>query len=168
MRNMRSLSVCRDIGRFKNTWLLVTFTLSIVGAAVIAQASTITRCGASKGFAWYFESGLVEKRKTGWTKDGVSKGDITLVRDGDEYDIIFTDATGGTSSAKANGAEVLFLGGTRPFVILEAYTKTQGLSVFTYTFDLDDHGAGQVVYSATKLNGLINKAAIYKAECTGK
>lgn len=72
-----------------------------------ARAEIITRCGASKGYSYFFKGALVPKDKSGWQEDSISGGDILLVKNGKDYDIIYTDALGGTKSARADGFTIV-------------------------------------------------------------
>jgi hypothetical protein len=43
-----------------------------------ARAQTLTECGKSDGYAYYFVGGLVPAGKGGWQKDGIDGGRIIL------------------------------------------------------------------------------------------
>jgi hypothetical protein len=42
------------------------------------RAQTLTECGRSDGYAYYFSGGLVPADKGGWKKDGIDGGGIIL------------------------------------------------------------------------------------------
>lgn len=145
---------------------IFTLFVGLVALNVSAvHANIVTVCGASQGYAYFFPGGLVPEAKSGWSKDGITDGRFMLIQDGKEFDLVFTDATKGTKSAKAEGATIILIGGSGPFVILESYSKAEGPSVFVYTFHIDQSGSGNVVWTNTKVNGLVNKSAIYQASC---
>ena len=65
----------------------------------LSNALTVS-CGASNGYAYYFEGGLVQKKDSGFTKDSISNGKFSLtVNDKNEADILTIDATGTIKSA---------------------------------------------------------------------
>jgi hypothetical protein len=63
---------------------------------------------ASQGYAYFFPGGLVPEAKSGWSKDGITDGRFMLIQDGKEFDLVFTDATKGTKSAKAEARRSYF------------------------------------------------------------
>ena len=135
--------------------------------ATVGKADVITRCGASKGYAYYFEGPLVPREKSGWTSDGISKGGIQLVRDGKEFDIVYTDVAG-TRSAKSDGFIVLNLSmpNTGFFTVL---LVSEGTGVIEhYLFKLDAKGRGTVVWGSIKGGSVrIPKSAIYEVDVCG-
>ena len=133
-----------------------TLIAGCIGLAVTAanwasaKADVITRCGASKGYAYYFEGPLVPREKSGWTQDGISQGSMQLVRDGKELDIVYTD-TAGTRSAKADGFLVFNLSppNNTGFVTLIAVSERTGV-VEHYLFTLNAEGRGTVEWGSIK------------------
>ena len=53
-----------------------------------------------KGYGYFYPSPLVKEDSTGFSEDGISKGSFSMIRLGEEYDIIFKDTSGTTSSIK--------------------------------------------------------------------
>ena len=54
----------------------------------LSNALTVS-CGASKGYSYYFEGGLVQKKDSGFTEDSISNGRFSLtVNDKNEADIL--------------------------------------------------------------------------------
>ena len=128
-------------------------------------ANIVTRCGASKGYAHYFEGALVSRDKAGWTDDGISSGSLQLVRDGDAFDIIVTDAAG-TKSLRADGFQVLNVPQPKPdFVAVLSIHRTTGV-VEHFLFQLDGQGRGTVVWGSIKGSGAtLQKSSLLKATC---
>jgi len=109
----------------------------------------------------------VPENEAGWTEDGISDGQIILTRDEEKFDLIFSDASGKTSSARGQGGSVYTLR-VNPLISLLVIYPPDIVSVAeTYTFHLDDDGKGTVAWTTTKAGGLVDKAAVYKAECSG-
>jgi hypothetical protein len=126
------------------------------------QAAVLAECGASSGQTFIIERGIVAPGDGGWMDDGISGGSIVLLQDGDNYDIVFGDITGGTLSAKGDGAQVFLVGhpDAGP-VILVVYPQVTEL----YQFDLTN---GFVLWSQHKYAGLVDKAALFYASCSPK
>lgn len=143
---------------------LTLLLVALFAPMATAQAAVITKCGASKGFGYYFDGPLVPSGKSGWTEDGVSGGDIRLIQDGKELDIVVGD-TLGTRSMKADGFQVFSIRQPKPGFVLVVAISGIGV-VEHYLFHLDALGNGTVVWGTVKGSGArIQKSAIYKATC---
>jgi hypothetical protein len=147
---------------------LIIVALAIMASAFASHAATITTCGASSGTAYFFEGGLVSKKRAGWQADTIKDGRFSLIADGAELDIVYTDATGGTKSATGDGAKVLSFGGEFPIVIAEIYPNPAGPVITVYAFAIDKVGNGKVLWTMTRSTGLINKVSIFEATCAGQ
>ncbi len=89
--------------------------------ATTAQAAIITKCGASKGYAYYFGGQAVPPGKAGWREDGISDGEFELVQSGKELDIVFTDSRG-TQSKKVQGFQVFSVPQRKPGLLIGTAT----------------------------------------------
>jgi len=128
--------------------------LAIVVAGALtsqAQASVEMTCGASSGYSYYPADG-------GWVEDGISGGGFLLLRDGNEYDIVYTDIAG-SLSAKGDGATVLGYESDFGPVVLVVYP-----AVFeTYQFN---RAASIVMWTQNKFHpALPRKLAAFVAPC---
>jgi hypothetical protein len=65
---------------------------------VSVQAQTLTECGKSDGYAYYFVGGVVPADKGGWQRDGITGGRIILNYINGEIDLLIKSATGTTAS----------------------------------------------------------------------
>ena len=87
-------------------YLLILITTLLMSFSGLSNALTVS-CGASKGYAYYFEGGLVQKKDSGFTEDSISNGQFSLtVNDKGEADILTIDATGTIKSATSQGGNV--------------------------------------------------------------
>ena len=68
----------------------------------------LAMCGSSQGRGYFFKHELFNPSGGSWLEDGISNGQITLVRDGEEVDILFGDAVGSTGY-RQDGAQVIIL-----------------------------------------------------------
>jgi hypothetical protein len=141
--------------------LLSVVTLSAIAAS--AQATVLTRCGPSKGYAYYFPTPLVANNQAGWRADGISNGGLQVIVDGQDYDIVFTDAFG-TRSARADGFVVMRVPGPR--ILLLSMNLQTGV-VEHYLFNLDAAGRGTVLLGSIRSGEPLPKSSLMKADCTG-
>jgi hypothetical protein len=85
----------------------VASLITSLAVTPLAWGKDIAICGASEGYAYYPEAGLLpiapNKDGAGWQKDGIKLGRITLSLVGDKFDVLYTDATGAVISAKGDG-----------------------------------------------------------------
>lgn len=132
--------------------------LSLAGPAV---AEIVATCGASEGYGYYPPGAVVKEKDAGWTQDAISKGSFQLIRSGDSWDIIFTDASGGTLSAKGDGGEVLGLPTPAGDVVVHVVYER---NVETYIFWLSLKEP-LVTFSQAKFATTIPKHSLLKAAC---
>ena len=142
-------------------------TIGVVAAGLVtgmsntAQAATLAICGAEAGQAYYAEGGLVTKSGAGWTTDRIQDGRSTLSRDNNgNYDVTFSDASGGVYSSREQGALVILQRsepGESAFIV--AYP---GSTVEIYDYARLPSGSWNLIKLSSK--GLpIHKGAVYVA-----
>ena len=131
-----------------------------------AQENTtkiVTRCGSSSGHSFYFPGSWVAVADAGWRKDGISSGQILLIYNGDEPDIIFIPATKQIKSARAEGTLIEVEGSDPGFrLILVDY---QDGTIDHYLFGLDENGSGTVAWGTIRPGGIIRKSSLFSASC---
>jgi len=147
-----------------NNHKLVSASLltSLLCVPTILQAEILAVCGASEGHAFYIPGPLVPEKEAGWLEDKISGGTFQLIRSGDDYDIIFTDATGGTLSAKGDGGEIIAFKSSRGDLIV---TILYPLAIETYAFWFSSSGPLIATFSQVKHSTPIAKHAVFKADC---
>ena len=124
-------------------------------------AEVVATCGASEGWSYYIPGPLVPEKESGWFKDGISKGSFQLIRSGDDFDIIFTDAFDRTISARADGADVVgFPNAKGDYIVSVMY----GVTFETYIFWLSQK-APTVSYSQAKFGADLQKHSLLVAPC---
>ena len=116
-------------------------------------------CGPSKGTAFFFKDALFNPDGGSWMEDGMSNGQVTLVKDGDSYDILFGDAARG-SGYKQDGAQVFMLHSGEKFIRVGAFA---GNYADIYNFDREDN---KLVWSSNKSGPFSGKVAVYESDCT--
>ncbi len=134
-------------------------------ATTSVSAHVITRCGASKGYAFYFDGPFVNRGNSGWTEDGISTGGLQLFQSGPDYDVLVTD-TLGTKSMRGDGFTVVRIPQPRPEYTMIIATHSGTGVVEHYLFKLDPSGAGTVAWGSLKGGrSLFQKSSLFVAAC---
>lgn len=138
--------------------LLVTF---LVASPSFAESLSIS-CGESQGYAYYFEGGVVDKASSGFSKDAISGGKITLnVNEKGEGDILTIDATGAIKSAKSQGAQVIVLPTSGTGVNWMAMYSDGTLEVYSYNGNTNKVAS----YRNTVGNPVVAKNSLFISDC---
>lgn len=139
---------------------------SLIGVS-LTYAQPITSCRNPEGYAYHHYSGQVRKASSGFTKDRITGGLVTLQKIGDrKYDILFVDAYKESISAIGDGGNVTLLRkGKADATFVHSYP---GKIVELYTFWVDTDG--QPKYDLVQSKGgdsmLIHKSAIMVGTCS--
>lgn len=149
-----------------NGWVPMTrvvLGLLLIATVSAASADVLAVCGASDGHAYYLPGGIVSKEDSGWTADGIKVGSFQLIRSGTDYDVIFTDASGGTVSSKGDGGHVIATpDASGNLLVLITYPgKTLESYVFWFAIDTEQ----TVTYSQAKYGSKVPKHSLLKASC---
>lgn len=132
-----------------------------------ANAQVITTCTDPEGFAFYHDAGVVGKKDSGWKKDKITDGRLTLKRTAEnQYDIQIYDANKRTFSLREDGGEVIFMrAGQNDATFLHFYP---GKAIEIYTFWQDS--TGQFKYDLVQSKGgastLVHKSAVLIGSCS--
>ena len=145
---------------------LAIAVLGFIGLSSNSFAQSITRCGASQGFAYNFQGLLVPSEKSGFQEDTISGGSTFLIREKDQYDIVFVDAIG-PKSLKEDGFQIVEVPQPRPgFFMLIAVNSESGITQH-YLFQLDTTGDGNLVWGSVKgTGGTIAKSNLMHSKCS--
>lgn len=142
---------------------LAAAAAAFVACSPAAASELLASCGAVAGHAYYPNNGVIQEKHTGWTEDRISSGNTTLVRrDDGTLDLLFTDSTGASISARGDGGEVLLLrqAGSEAAVIV-AYPRVLEL----YHYVREPSGRLVVMHLQTK-TGTISKGALMVGTCS--
>jgi hypothetical protein len=128
--------------RFISALALLTFS----GAVFSQEHAT---CKNPEGHSYFFQRGIVQAKESGWTKDKISSGILTLRKNGSEdYDILYVDATRQVHSTKGEGGVVKLLrAGENEMTFILFYP---GSTIELYTFLQDDTGKGRLSILTSK------------------
>ena len=143
--------------------LIALFLLSGFGSQVFA--GVVTSCGGSRGYAYFFPGGIVPSNQEGWQSDKISKGGIIFTMDGEKPDIIIRDAFNVTRSVTEDKALVRIIHEepSKGTILLMVYYPAGALE--HYLFQLDNKGAGKVVWGTAKAAGPIITNKLMSADC---
>lgn len=133
----------------------------LIACGSSAQAEVVATCGASKGWGYYVPGGLNPDQKPELVQDAILKGSFQLIRSGDDFDIIATDASGGTFSAKADGGKVIGATTQEGNIVVHVFYK---VTAETYIFWLATRDP-TVSYSQAKFSAGIPKHSLMVATC---
>jgi hypothetical protein len=137
---------------------------------VSVQAQTLTECGKSDGYAYYFVGGVVSADKGGWQRDGITGGRIILNYINGEIDLLIKSATGTTASVKQDGGKIIPRQTSNGLIALTVFYEYEGKNVTTedYAFQLDNRGDGTVAWTGIRTaSNKINKMSLMTAQCRG-
>jgi hypothetical protein len=145
-------------------WLV--FTGCVIKAFTVhAQASIVTRCTGPEGYSYFSEGPLVRGKDVGWQKDAITQGSYLVTKAGDNYDIIYVDAANRTVSTREDGGEVIAIV-EKPGVLVLLTAYASGL-VETWTFRLNDRGAGSLMHAMSRSSGIpTEKYSLMRATCS--
>ena len=133
-----------------------------------ARAETLTECGRSDGYAYYFSGGLISPDKSGWRKDGIDGGRIILNFINGEVDLLIKNTTGATASVKQDGGKIIVRRATNGLIRLTVLYGTETATTEDYVFQIDDRGNGTVVFTTVRTAAdTINKLSLFTAKCSG-
>ena len=148
----------------------LTLTAAVLCCAAMlctgVRAQTITECGRSDGYAYYFSGGLISPDKAGWVKDGIDGGRIILNFINGEVDLLIKNATGATASVKKDGGKIIVRKTTNGLIRLTIFYGAETATTEDYVFQIDDRGNGTVVFTTVRTAAdAINKVSMMTAQC---
>ena len=116
----------------------IVLTCIFFGAS-LSHSQSITSCQNPEGYAYYHYSGRVPKDKSGFAKDKITGGMVTLQKLGDnQFDILFVDVNKQIISAVGDGGKVMLVRkGKTDATFIHFFS---GKVVEIYTFWVDSEG----------------------------
>ena len=147
------------------TWLIALY-LMIFGQYVSADShltfntgiSVWAMCGESKGQSYYFKDDFMNPDGPYWTEDGFSNDQFTLVKDGDQFDILFGDAARASGYVQ-DGAQVILLHISNKYIRVGAFHNN---FADIYNFDRE---TSEVAWSSNRSGPLTGKIGLYVSKC---
>jgi hypothetical protein len=142
-------------------FLFSVLSLLLITTKGFSEDLSIT-CGESKGYAYYFEGGLVNKASSGFVEDGITGGKVSLtLNDKGESDILTLDATGVVKSATSQGGNVITLPAGEGSMNWVAIYGDGTLEVYSYNGNSNSVAS----YRNTVGNTNIAKNSIFISDC---
>jgi hypothetical protein len=144
----------------------VFFFLVFLGSS-LTQAQSITSCHNPEGYAYFHHSGKVPKASSGFTKDKITGGMVTLQKVGEkQFDILFVDADKQIISAIGDGGNVMLLRKGKKDATFVHYFS--GMVVEIYTFWIDAEGNAKYDLVQSKGGDLmpIHKSSVMVGTCS--
>ena len=126
--------------------------------AMLATATASINANAEVMLECHEPMGHLYADGHGWVEDGFTGGKFSLVKDGDQFDIIITDAFG-TRSAKADGAVVVSTEVTADALTLIA-AYPHALETYLFSFE-----KSLMLLTTLKLSGGPARGGVYHATC---
>ena len=142
--------------------LIILMTILLFSPNVFANTLSVS-CGESKGYSYYFESGVVDKKNSGFSDDGITGGLISLTLDDkNKGDVLSKDATGVLKSATSQGAVVTVLDASENGVNWVVIYPDGTLEVYS----LNISSMKMASYRNTVGNPLIAKNSLFISDCS--
>ncbi len=131
-----------------STPLVALLLLSMWSTSTWAQ--TIATCGKPEGYAYYHYAAMLPKKDSGFTKDKISDGMLTIQKMPDSsYDILIVDASKTIRSMVQDGGKVMLLRkGTKDATFI-LYFPAGSLELYTFWVDSE----GQAKYDSLQSRG---------------
>lgn len=128
---------------------------------MLAAEQLIASCGESDGYDFWITNKLFDKG--GWEKSQIQGGKIYLVKNNNEFDLKFVDASGVSKSARLQGGNLVTVeNNQKNITIIVVYSGT-GTEV--YSFTLDDAGKGEVVWTKIRYHPIFRNGGVASAKC---
>ena len=125
----------------------------------------IASCSGLQGYSYYMDYGIVPKKETGWSKDGMDNFELKVTKDvNGDYDILFKDVIGYTSSKK-DGAIIIPSIKTNDSLSLISSYPNQNTEIYSFWRNKN----GELKYSLAQIkNGtpMIRKNTLFVGNCS--
>lgn len=141
------------------------FVVSVVSLFVCSASfsEVLAVCGSSEGHAYYAAVPETPAKAAGWQADRITAGSFQLIRSGTDYDIIATDSTGGTFSAKADGGVITASRDAKGNLLVVVIYPGKVLE--TYIFWFGSKSERVVTYSQAKHASTFPKHSLMRSTC---
>lgn len=138
----------------------------LLGIGLPATAEILAVCATPKGHGYFLPGPAVPADDAGWHTEAISNGMFQLLRNGDDYDVVFTDATGATLSAKGDGAKIAASKDATGNLLLIVFYASRVLETYVFWFGVK--GNPTVTFSQAKYGTPISKHSLMTASCKWK
>lgn len=138
--------------------------VACLAATNLAVAQEIASCRDPEGPTYFHFAGAEQKSAAGWTTDRIRGGRVSLVKAGDQLDILYSDIRAKPISSNADGGKVVLLGYGQDAVTVLVHYQT---STEIYTFFNEKDGTTKYTMLQTKTGASVPfpKSALLLGAC---
>ena len=147
--------------------LKIMLLLVSVFSTSLTHGQAITSCKNPEGYAYFHYSGQVSKADSGFTKDKITGGMVTLQKVGEKkYDILFVDVRKEVISAVGDGGEVVLLRKGNSDATFGHFYPGRVIELFTFWIDSDGLAKYELIQSKGGDFMPIHKSSIMVGNCS--
>ena len=122
--------------------------LLLISSLLISHAQSITSCENPEGYSYTHFAGLVPRPSSGFEKDKITGGMVTLQKIGEKkYDIQFVDIRKQIISAISDGGAVILMRKGKSDATFLHYYPGKVIEIYTFWVDSDGHFKYDLVQS---------------------
>jgi hypothetical protein len=145
---------------------IILITLTYFNSQASMAASDIAQCGSISGWTHYHAGDVMLAARSGWQKDGISKGKTALKKlDSGDFDILYLDATGSIYSYIQDGYKIWRVRASGSDIAL-VLVSPRGIIEF-YNFYKEPNGKLKMDWAQNKGDTfLIAKSSMMSGECS--
>lgn len=144
-------------------------TIILILIPELVFAKNISVCGGSEGKSYIANIGVLasfNESETGWHDDRISEGKTTVTKIGNEFNILYLDASGTLTSAKDYDAQIIplpLMTDKDSFSFMAVWPR--GPTVEIYSFWKDNNEQNKFSLNQVK-GGLIRKQSLLVGNCS--
>jgi len=156
------VSMNRQLSIIKNILSYIFFFC----VSQIANGQTIANCSNPEGWTYYHFTGIVSKKDSGFTKDKITGGMITIEKlPNGKYDILSVDARKKVTSMKQDGGDVVLLRKGISDATFLLYFPNSTIEI--YTIWIDKNGVGKYDWLQSKGGDevILQKSVLFVGNC---
>lgn len=142
------------------------FLWALLSICAVSASEVVATCQEPQGYAFYPFNGHMKKQDSGFVKDAIANGTITLSEaSAGNFDILYIDTTKSISSSVQDGAKVALLRrGPADATFLVYYPAA---TIELYTFYVDNEGKSRFVMMQSRGgDALIHKSGVMEGGCS--
>lgn len=143
------------------------FALVLLGiASAAANSQEVATCRNPAGKAFYHFDGVVGKADSGWADDKISDGVFTLVRSGNDVDVLFVDIRKKPISATQAGAIVRLLRNTSTTItVLVHYPDGESTEIYSFFRERNGSHRFTMLLNRTGSTAMFPKSSLLVGPC---
>lgn len=129
-------------------------------------SQTVASCGESEGVSYYHHATILSKKNSGFTKDRITNGMISLQKMPDgSYDILLVDVRKKILSMVQDGGKVGLLRKGNNDATFMLYFPNNSIEIFTFWIDVEGNKRYDHLSSKGGDATLIHKSSVLTGQC---